>query len=87
MSELRSIPYFIDLSEAELQDVASLIGELRHARGEILFLEGGECQGLYVVKSGRIRIFKTSPDGKEQVLRIMEKGESFNEVPIFDGGA
>ncbi len=49
-------------------------------------LEGERCEGLYVVKQGRARIYKMAPTGKQQVLRIIPAGESFNDVPVFDGG-
>jgi CRP/FNR family transcriptional regulator len=52
----------------------------------VLFVEGEPCAGLFVVVSGLIKLYKTSADGKEQVLRHMSAGDSFNEVPVFDGG-
>jgi CRP/FNR family transcriptional regulator len=56
-------------------------------RGEFLFLDGEPCQGLYIVESGQIKIFKNSSEGREQVLDIVGPGAVFNEIPIFDGGA
>jgi len=83
---LKSIPYFSSLSTKELERVRKGTAELSFSRGEILFLEGELCRGLYAVKSGRVRIFKSSPEGREQVLLIVTPGESFNDVPVFDGG-
>jgi len=60
--------------------------ERSFSKGEMLFFEGEECDGLYIVKTGRIRIFKSSPEGREQVLMTAAVGETFNEVPVFDGG-
>lgn len=54
--------------------------------GEIIFSEGDPCAGFYVVESGEIRIFKTSPSGREQVLTVDRAGSSVAEVPVFDGG-
>lgn len=83
---LKSIPYFSPLDTDEMQRICRETLELSFSSGEILFLEGEPCRGLYLVHSGRIRIFKTSPEGREQVLRIVKRGESFNDVPVFDGG-
>ncbi len=55
-------------------------------RGEVVFLEGEPCQGLYVLRDGSARIYKLSPEGREQVLRTVHAGDSFNEVAVFDGG-
>jgi CRP/FNR family transcriptional regulator len=57
-----------------------------YERGDFVFHEGDDCDGLYIVKSGRVRVYKISPEGREQVLLVAEPGEAFNEVPVFDGG-
>ena len=83
---LRVLPYFTALGDEDLRRIESEVLERSFAKGEILFLEGELCHGLYVVKSGRVRIFKSSPEGREQVLLIARQGDSFNDVPVFDGG-
>ncbi len=83
---LRRLPYFEALGMSELEHITREVQELSFARGEILFLEGDPCRGLYVVKSGQIRIFKGSPEGREQVLLIASPGDTFNDAPIFDSG-
>lgn len=60
---------------------------VRHfSAGELLFSEGEPCAGLYVIAAGRVRIFKTSASGREQVLTIEGPGSSIAELPVFDGG-
>lgn len=83
---LKTLPYFAALGADEIEHIAPEVRELSFARGEVLFLEGEVCRGLYVVKSGQVRIFKSSPEGREQVLLIARPGDSFNDVPVFDGG-
>ena len=83
---LRSVPYFTTLGPEGIERIENQALERSFTKGEILFLDGEPCQGLYVVKSGRIRIFKSSPGGREQVLLIARQGDSFNDVPVFDGG-
>jgi len=59
----------------------------RFGQGEVVFAEGDPCQGLYVIESGTVRIFKTSASGREQVLTVEGPGSSIAELPVFDGGA
>jgi CRP/FNR family cyclic AMP-dependent transcriptional regulator len=58
----------------------------RFAAGELLFQEGDRCLGLHIVASGKVRIFKSSPSGREQVLAIEGPGSTVAELPVFDGG-
>ena len=83
---VREIPYFAGLRPEELEQVRGRVGLKRLEKSEILFLEGDPCRAVFFVHSGRIKIYKTSPEGREQVLRIMKRGDTFNEVPVFDGG-
>jgi CRP-like cAMP-binding protein len=83
---LKSILYFSDLSFAELESIRKLIFEKTADRAEMILLEGESAADLYFVASGAVKVFKTSAEGKEQILSIVRPGESFNDVPIFDGG-
>jgi len=83
---LRRTPYFADADPSQLDAIARALLERSYRRGDSVFLEGEACQGLYTVKSGRVRVYKISPEGREQVLLIAGPGDTFNEVPVFDGG-
>jgi CRP/FNR family transcriptional regulator len=83
---LKSILYFSNLGLAELESIRKLIFEKTADRAEIVLLEGESATNLYFVASGAVKVFKTSAEGKEQILSIVRPGESFNDVPIFDGG-
>jgi CRP/FNR family transcriptional regulator len=74
------------LSTAELQSLAALTTRKRFSAGELLFSEGEPCAGLHIVSSGKVRIFKTSASGREQVLAVEGQGGSVAELPVFDGG-
>lgn len=54
--------------------------------GQLLFSENEPCNGLYIISRGKVRIFKTSVSGREQVLAVNTPGESVAELPVFDGG-
>jgi CRP/FNR family transcriptional regulator len=56
------------------------------SEGELLFSEGEPCNGLHIIALGKVRIFKTSMSGREQVLAVNVPGESIAEIPVFDGG-
>jgi CRP/FNR family transcriptional regulator len=77
---------FTGLSETELHFLAQRAVPRKLGAGEIVFNEGDPCVGMYVVQSGSVRIFKTSPGGREQVLSIDGPGGSIAELPVFDGG-
>lgn len=75
-----------NLSQAELQTLASRTVRKLFSAGELLFSEGEPCNGLHIIARGKVRIFKTSVNGREQVLAVNVPGESIAEVPVFDGG-
>lgn len=83
---LTRVPIFAGLTETELAFLAQHAVPRHFASGESVFGEGEPCTGLYVVESGHVRIFKSSPGGREQVLAIEGPGSSVAELPVFDGG-
>jgi len=83
---LRRVPLFAELAPEELQILAQCAVPRRYGRGEQVFGEGDPCEGLYVIESGSVRIFKMSPGGREQVLAHEHAGSSVAELPVFDGG-
>jgi len=83
---LKSIPYFSGLSPAELDSIKEFIFERSAESGDLILLEGEPADAMYFVASGVVKTFKTSADGKEQILSFVRPGEPFNDVPVFDGG-
>ncbi|HWR16552.1 MAG TPA: Crp/Fnr family transcriptional regulator [Terriglobales bacterium] len=83
---LRKVAIFADLSEAELQFLAERAVPRDYKAGELAFSEGQPCAGLFIVETGKLRIFKSSPSGREQVLSMEGPGASVAELPVFDGG-
>jgi len=82
---LQSILYFSGVSLAELESISKLVFEKPADRAEMVLLEGEPAENLYFVASGVVKVFKTSVEGKEQILSIVRPGESFNDISIFDG--
>src|SRR6185312_13084462 len=83
---LRKTQLFATLTDREMTPLSARASKRHFDRGEVLFSEGDPRHGLFVVASGRIRIFKLSPSGREQVLAVEGPGSSFAELPVFDGG-
>jgi CRP/FNR family transcriptional regulator len=85
-ASLKKVSLFADLSEAELNFLATRAIAQHYGPGQLIFSEGDVCEGLFVVQSGELRIFKTSSTGREQVLTVEGPGASVAELPVFDGG-
>lgn len=83
---LRKTPLFASLTDVEMQALATRTSRKRFQKDEQLFAEGDPCSGLFLVASGKVRIFKLSPSGREQILAVEGPGSSFAELPVFDGG-
>lgn len=86
LSLLRQIPLFGELQDEALLQLAERCVTRRVGLGHVLFTTGEECRGLYIVQSGRVRIYRTDPAGREQVLHIEGPGRTVAELPLFDGG-
>jgi CRP/FNR family transcriptional regulator len=82
---LAHVPLFAGLPEQQLDGIARICVARGYARGEQVFSEGEDATGFYVVASGRVKVFKLSPDGREQVLHLIGFQEPFGEVPVFAG--
>ena len=76
---------FNGLPESQIREIAGIAEDKRFKKGEAIFLEGDEGNGFYLVATGLVKIFKVSPEGKEQILHIVGPGEPFGEVPVFTG--
>ncbi|MCU0509253.1 MAG: Crp/Fnr family transcriptional regulator [Anaerolineae bacterium] len=83
---LRRVPYFAALSDGVLEALAAAAVERHFDRGQVIFLEGDPCGGLHIVAAGEVKIFKVSPQGREQILHRMGPGDTFNDVAVLDGG-
>ncbi|MBU7587321.1 MAG: Crp/Fnr family transcriptional regulator [Nostoc sp. TH1S01] len=83
---LQKTPIFQNILDEQLQALANIAIPQTYKKGETLFWEGDEGTGFFIVKSGRIKVFKQANAGKEQILHIFGAEEHFAEVPALDGG-
>ena len=84
---LRKMPFFDGLSDRDLQKITSAVSQKEYAAGITIFSEDEEAIGFYFVISGRVKIYKLSPEGKEHVLHICEPESMFAEAAMFSGKA
>jgi len=82
---LSETPLFNGLPENQLSEISRIAVDKRFRNGETIFLEGDDGNGFYVVVDGRVKIYKVSTEGKEQILHIFGTGEPIGEVPVFTG--
>jgi CRP/FNR family transcriptional regulator len=73
------------LSEGQLKILSGIAVRLTFNRTEIIFQDGDKGDGIYIVETGKIKVYKLSLDGKEQILHIFGPGHTFGEVPVFQG--
>ena len=83
---LRSVPYFAGFNEKEISQIDQTVIERSFGKGRMLFLDGEPCEGLYLFETGLVRVFKTSPEGREMVMIVARPGDTFNDASAFDGG-
>lgn len=86
LDTLRKNPYFDDLPEELLREVAAHMQLRSLERGEILFWEGDPCAGLHIIEEGVVKLYRISPQGRQYIVRVLQEGDTCNEVPAFDGG-
>jgi CRP/FNR family cyclic AMP-dependent transcriptional regulator len=81
---LRETPLFESLSEEDARALRSGILDVHLDRGERLFAEGDTGDKLYIIVSGKIKLTKAAPDGRENLLSVHGPGEMFGELSLFD---
>jgi CRP/FNR family transcriptional regulator len=80
------IALFEGLPQEQLDELSRIVVEQRFKKGQPLFADGTKAAGMYGIISGKVKIYKMSLEGKEQILHIFGEGELFGEVPVFAGG-
>lgn len=82
---LRGIPFFVDLTDAEMATVAPLLKQIEYKLGETVFDESEDGKSLYIIKKGEVKACKTTPEGELLTLTIMKDGDIFGEMSFLDG--
>jgi CRP/FNR family transcriptional regulator, dissimilatory nitrate respiration regulator len=82
---IASIPLFHGLQEQHYKELAMIVTDQEFGKGAFIFAEGDAGSGFYVIIEGKVKIFKLSFEGKEQILHVLGPGEPFAEVAVFAG--
>jgi CRP-like cAMP-binding protein len=83
---VRKAPLFGGLDEQTAESLIATMSPQRLERGDVLFHEGDQGDRLYVIGEGKIKLGRTSSDGRENLLAILGPGEMFGELSLFDPG-
>ena len=84
---LRGVSFFRNLSKEAIDLVAGRMVHRSVRAGSILFRKGEQARGVYLLVKGRVEIYRSTADGREQVLHSESPVQSIAELPVFDGGA
>lgn len=85
LDTLSNSQLFGGLSEVHLKEIKRIAVDKYFNKGEIIFFDGDEGNGFYLVIGGTVKVYKVSPEGKEQILHMVKEGESIGAVPVFAG--
>jgi CRP-like cAMP-binding protein len=81
--QLRRCPLFAGLQEKDLQKIRAIATPRQFRKRDILFSDGGEAKGFYVILTGKVKLYKISLEGKEQILHIVSAPDTFAEAALF----
>lgn len=84
---LAEVPLLAKLPPESLRFLAQRVAHRQFQHGDMVFSEGQACDGLYIVESGSMKLYKVHKDGREQVLATHGPGDTLSELPIIDGGS
>ncbi|MTI49353.1 Crp/Fnr family transcriptional regulator [Sporosalibacterium faouarense] len=81
---IREIPLFSQIKDDQLEEVKNITSERFYKKSKIIITEGNKGDSIFIIKSGKVKIFKTSLDGREIILDIKAEGSVFGEVVLFN---
>jgi CRP/FNR family transcriptional regulator len=84
---LRRCPLFAGLKEEDLKKIRTIASPRQIGKKEVLFSDGEEAKGFYVILSGKIKLYKISSEGKEQILHVVSAPDAFAEAALFLEGS
>ena len=83
---LRAFPLFAELPDAVIQALSAMAITREYTAGAIIQLEGDDAEATYIVLRGQVKILRSSPSGREQVIHVATPGQNINLVPVLDNG-
>ncbi len=80
---LKRCPLFAGLKEEDLKRIRAIAITKKYGKKEVLFSEGEEAKGFFVILSGKVKLYKVSSEGKEQILHVVSAPDAFAEAALF----
>jgi len=87
LRSLKHVPLFAGLDEEELKEIRTIAAAMQVEKRKILFSDCEESNGLYVLLSGKVKLYKVSPEGKEQIIHVISPPDTFAEASVFLKGS
>ncbi|SDK02493.1 Crp/Fnr family transcriptional regulator [Natronincola ferrireducens] len=81
---LKKMPVFTHLKDEDIEKISKISTERHFKKGTIIFMEGDPGEAFYFIKSGKVKVYKTTPDGREHIFTILSEGGVFAEVTLFN---
>lgn len=78
------VPIFNHLADAQMDEILNLTNSMKYKKGEVIYRAGEISDSLYIVSSGKIKIYRLSESGKEQLVRILQAGDFTGELALFN---
>ncbi len=85
IDELKKTLLFSGLSDEDLREIAKIVVVKEYPKKTLIFSEGDDAKGFYILLSGMVKVYRLSVDSREQILHIINQGETFAEAAIFIG--
>ena len=76
------VPIFENLNNEELLEIVKTINHKEYSKGDVIFTEGNVANTLYFINEGKIKLYKYTKDGKEQILHVLSEGDFFGELEL-----
>lgn len=77
------VPIFENLNNEELLKIVNTINHKEYAKGDVVFTEGNVANTLFFINEGKIKLYKYTKDGKEQILHVLSEGDFFGELELI----
>ena len=81
---IKSVPFFTQLTESELEVIRSLSTEKHYPKNAVVLTEGEMGDSLYMIQSGKVKVFISDQEGREMILKLLGPGDFFGEMSMID---
>ncbi len=80
---VRKVPIFSELDSEKISKLNNLVKNREFKNGELIYLEGEIGENIYIIESGLVKLYRSSEDGNQYILRLLKEGDFFGELVLF----